>query len=89
MFFFLLITEPLSYSSTGRSSKTWMTPRQETEHWPDDSYPSDMDVERDSSSCQKQTTPSGCGYTVQDDTAKAMKDIVGTGLSLGKCVNCP
>ena len=43
-----------------------------------------MDVERDSSSHQRQSASSGGGHTVQDDTVKSMKERIGTGLSLGK-----
>ena len=80
--FLLLTSEPLSYSSTGTNSKSWTTPHQETEYWADHSASYDMDVERDSSSRQRQATSSDNGRTVQANTAKSMKEIVGIGLSL-------
>ena len=79
VFVILLPTEPLSYSSTGNSSKSWMTPYQETEQWADHSFSYDMDVEKDSSSRQRQATSSGDGKT---NAVKSVKEMVGTGLSL-------
>ena len=84
----LLATDPLSYSSN--NSKPWITPDQEATRWPDQSYSSDADTERDSAghTGESPSTSASCdgqgAQTTQADSATTRVQVIDdTSPSLG------